>query len=155
MPTSVLENITANVLATLATITTANGYTYTLSAEREKRYGNTPKDKLVVVKQGDPQPLPDSPGMALQWSQPYYLDIHVQIPEDQNDSLIPSTVLNAICADIHKALLVDRTRGNFSLDTQIAASQEWLVQQGDFDGRTFNFNVNYRTLETDPFTVVS
>lgn len=150
--TPIVEQITVNIVETLQEISEENGYDYTLTVERDKR--RPPENYVdchVIVFQLDPSLDPDNNLLQTQWIQPYALQVYIDIPSDENDTMIPSTRLNTITADIHKKLAEDITRGGLALDTTVLPWSEYLGGIGEHEGREVQFQVKYRTAWNDPY----
>lgn len=152
MSTSIGEQITQNILSTLSTVTVENGYNQTLSVEREKCRGNQPDHNRLVLHEMDPQPTPDAINMKMGWLQPFELDCFVIVPEDQNDTIYPTALLNAIGADVIKALSVDIYRGGLAMDTKDFGWEDYeSMDQSGISMRKITFTVHYRHALTDPY----
>ena len=154
MATSILEQISANVLTTVASVTIANGYEQTVTAERrQQRYAETAqpiRDKNVVIYQDVPVLDEGVPQGHIGWYQPYWLECYVL--EDEGSGTAVDTRVNSIRADVEKALLVDRHRGTLAVDTDIEAPAAIEDENGATLGVAVRAVVRYRTLESDPYT---
>ena len=63
----IIEKITQNITDTIQAVSVLTGHNTTPIVERQKRNGNSPRDQLVVVHQGDPVPEETSHGHST-WS---------------------------------------------------------------------------------------
>lgn len=148
MPDSRLESIAKNVLTTLQTITTANGYPHTLEVARGKKI-NLPAHLRAYVFQLPPDDVEPSPINAEDWYQEFAVVVYVIPTED--DSVPVDEYNNAVQASIHKALMTDYTRGGYAINTIIRPTLFFPPEDGELAGITFLFRVHYRHKLDDPF----
>lgn len=148
MADCILELISKNILSTLRTVTTLNGYTYTINPSRHSQHGDKPSNLAVIIHQTDPRLGSDETYDKYEWIQPYDLEIYVI--QDQTDTTPSDEILNAVWADIYKALSIDHTRGGYAIDTTIQQPQYFRNIDGAFEGLTFVCEVQYRTDRLDP-----
>ena len=156
MSTSIIESIAQDVLATVNGVTVAAGYHQTLSGLRPPRLPGADEafdNNTVVLAQSNPTRDTDNSGMGnaamLAWRQPFALIAYVIASDSETSSL--DARINEVRSDLEKALMADRTRGGYAIDTQILEPELF-----DFDPATTGIivmcEVFYRTREDDPFT---
>ena len=147
----IVEQIAQAIEARLKTITTDNGYQFTVAgvARPTREGGYKPRDKLLVLQQENPEEADDQPAMYRQWWQPWRIDLYVK-PPDKSITPIDQTV-NIYRAEVEKALLTDRTFGGLALDARIRPQIDWETVDGAFEGTSIMLAVLYRHLETDPY----
>ena len=121
MADSIREKIRDNVMTTLATITTGNGYANTVTVEARKQWGNDPADQKLVLWQLDPTEDSDAPLGDKQWEQPYAVLCFVV--ESETSSTAIDERINSLIADVQQVLMVDPHRGSLANDTIIAAPE--------------------------------
>jgi hypothetical protein len=144
------ELIAQNILTTIQGVTTGNGYNYTLSAQRHTRAGDKVAHLNAVIIQEDPKEVPDPKVYnTKEWLLTFHVGVFV-IPEEQDTTPIDQYV-NLIAADVHKALMVDRYRGGYALDTQIRPSYKSAEEGLKYECIVIPAEVNYRTNELNPY----
>lgn len=148
----IVEQITQNVLDTLANVTTDEGYNYTIHVEREKKTAPQTNHLNGTLYQLDPQPGEPQPNMLKAWVIPYAVELFIVIPEDEADTAFPSQIANRVVADMSKELMKDIYRGGLAYNTEITPWQGFTNLDNSVHGIQFNFEVTYRTLEVDPYT---
>jgi hypothetical protein len=148
MSVPIIEYIAADVLATVQLVTTGNGYNYDLTAERHKRSGDKRQHLNAVIVQEDPKELSPKVYFTKEWELPFGIGVFI-IP-DEADTTPIDNYCNVIRSDIEKALMVDRFRGGYALDTQIRASHS-VIEEGGETIIVINVDVNYRTNELNPY----
>lgn len=156
MSTSIIESIAQNVLATVNGVTIAAGYHQTLTGVRPARLPNADDahdNNTVVLVQGNPRLDADNSGMGnaamLAWRQPFALIAYVIASDTETASL--DARINEVRSDIEKALMADRKRGGFAIDTQIT-EPEFFDYDAAVTGIIVMAEILYRTRENDPFT---
>ncbi|QNN23528.1 hypothetical protein HED60_15005 [Planctomycetales bacterium ZRK34] len=160
MPTPIKEQIAALLLSTVAGVTEANGYNYTLSAMRPTRYGKfSIEDKLALVQQLDPEEDPENsvagdPG-AKAWIQPFIVDVFAVPSEKSTDAI--DTQLNVMCADVEKALMAalppfGTAFDELAFNASIAPPEFMAKADGSCEWVRVIVEISYRTDETDPYT---
>ena len=150
---SVLEQIMVNIVATLKTVTTSNGYSNTLSVSRPNASGTNPVvDMAAVVLQGEATRDFECPQNLMQWEQKVSVVAMIVNPEGSSASL--DTRRNSICADIQLALCQPSSfnRGGLAVDTVMEAPEyETLPATASAGAVAVNFTVKYRTQYNQPY----
>jgi len=148
VPEPIVELIAQNVATTLATVTTANGYQYNLAVERPHRRDQLPRlrDQLVIPYMGDPL-VQDGPLSKTQYQQPFFILFFAAVASGSQ----VETKVNRITADIIKALMVDRTRGGYAIDTMAGEWAEFDDVPAGMDGRVVQIDVQYRVQQNNPY----
>lgn len=145
MPYSILELIAQNILQTLNDISTGNGYSSNIVAERWTMK-NRIRDNLVVIQQLGPSKL-QAPHQHLAWLQPFELIGYTEEPEGSTTPLDQRA--NMMWSDIVRSLREDVTRGGYAIDT-IIDEPDPFEQTGPHVGIVTRITVHYRHLENDP-----
>lgn len=161
MSTPIVEQVAAALQTAVATVTTANGYNYTIHT--------VTRPSRKTVKEEDIRPHMycrierDTPDLVqtLASNPPilelaYVFHVFVFISPSENDHTSIGTYQETIWADVVKAVAAEFDAGN-SLDTLV---REWAVlppqnfesESGSYDGIDIRFQAIIRTNETDPFT---
>lgn len=143
-----VELISQNICDTLQQISVLTGHNTTPIVERQKRSGNTPRDMLVVVHQGDPTPEETSHGHST-WLQPYVISCFVIESETSNTPI--DQRVNFIRCDVEKAIMADIHRGNLAMDTILTKPEMFDAKDGSFSGVDVHLSVRYRTLRDNPY----
>lgn len=150
MSVPVSEIIAVNVLETVQGVTVESGYNYDLTAQRHMKSGDKRAHLNAILLQDDPREATDTKAYnTMEWWLPFHIGVYV-IPLE-GDATPIDTYCNAIAADVQKALMVDRYRGNNALDTQIRASRLITDDELKCDIIIINVEVNYRTAEVNPY----
>lgn len=146
----VSELIARNILTTVAGITTANGYSFNLTAQRHTRAGDKRLHLNAIVTQDDPREVADPKVYnTYEWTLPFHIGVFiVPLP---NDTTAIDTYVNVIKADVEKALMVDLYRGGNALNTEIKPSITVSEEGLEYDLLVINVEVNYRTSAYDPY----
>jgi len=153
----VLEQIAAAIKTRLETVTTANGYNYSLaSVIRPPRYGPTTYANLTaVLMQEDPEVMGDDPYLEgnpvrVQFACMFIVYLF-HLPSDTSTDAV-DTVLNRLAADVTKAVMTDQTFGGLALPTtRVMPQQEFIPSQGAGCGVSVPIEVHYRVSELDPY----
>jgi len=146
--TAVLELLAQEVKAKLDELIVAG---IAVDVQRPTRIGipDSPRDKSLVMYQEDPRE-DDGPYGSKQWVQPFTVDCYVRASDT---SVAPvDTATNALRSEIEKKLMEDLTFGGYGLNATIRAAQFFPVGEG-FEGVRVTVDIQYRTLELDPFTL--
>lgn len=145
----ITERILANIVETLSQVRQASGYYNDLIVEREQQDGNSPRDNLVVVMLGDPQPSKVAPMGFDEFLMP--VGILYYAIESQSSPVMISTRLQRGAADIRKALAQDLHRGGLAINT------EMNVEKDDYFASASPYSVivkpfiRFRTLWNNPY----
>ncbi len=148
MADPIVEQIRADIKTTLETITTVNGYENTVTVEEHSRLGNPPTDKLLVLHQDDGLWLDNAAHQHHRWNQLFWVVGYVIEAEDASTAI--ARRINTLRADVEKAMMVDATRNSLALDS--TPGNFSLFEVGDVDGFAAQWFVDYRTLETSPYS---
>ena len=140
----VLEQIILQIIATLGTVTVANGFqTNVTPARPNPGLGNALQDGLAIVSLGTAA-VENPPDQAQQWRQEILIDCCVMQSESSSTSIDTRRV--TMIADIAQALLAGYTQGGLAVDTQ---QTEIIFSPIDYDAHvgfvTGVFEVIYRT----------
>jgi hypothetical protein len=156
MATPVNEDIAADLITALATVTTGNGYNYDMTAERyvdpeEDNAGNTPADGKIVLHQDDPEKVEDAnvPHNAIAWRQTFAAEFFWTLAD--NSSTAIDTKGNQMRADIEKAVMQDPQRSTLAFDT-IILDPVTFDPEGGMHSMAVMMEVYYRTAIDDPYT---
>ncbi len=159
LPATVLELIAQDVLATIdglsvpMPVALADGSTtFTLNAEREPQKAE-PGPFRVEIKQSGGDRIDEAAQGTDEWVQQFHAVVYVLLAEDDPTGL--DVYGNAIVGALHRALMEDYTRGGHALNTIVQAPVFFPPVAGEFDGLTFNFDVQYRHLLDDPFAAAT
>jgi hypothetical protein len=159
MALPILEQIIDHLAATIATVTTGNGYTVTVSAVYRPAtlgdFGRTPPgDYVVQIIQDDPQEDPEigysSNPPRVGWSQPVQLDLLYRPSDGATESL--QQRLNIFEAAVIKAIMTDPTRGGLAIDSANAPGKWWVDPALGICSKTIVHTIRYRHKENDPTT---
>lgn len=160
-PLTILDQIVANLLSTLAGVTTAGGFYESISPEEE----NTTEGNIVATEDGtaklvlhtlEPEPT-EAPTMASAWWQPFDLNLYVLEPADSGYS--SKERCRVLYGEIVKQLMLDYHRGTdtvsggaLAVDTMIGTVRPVDLAQcrGAVDGMTIPVKVHYRHSINDP-----
>lgn len=151
MSTPVVENIAAFLESAVNEITTDNGFNYTLSAIRTKRFfleDETFNDLEVYILQGKT----DLTGKVLGKTAPRttkqeYLLWAVCLQSDTSEDAI-DTKINKVKADIHKKLCEDLTCSGYAKFLDITSVEPTDVPE---TGILITIEVTYSTQWADPY----
>ena len=153
MPAPVIEQIAANVLTTLAGVTTVAGYSVTLAPERRKKAGNTPAHLKCVIFQGAPitdQLTTGAPAGLIYRRTPFVLQVWVIDSEDSSTAI--DEKINYVIADIEKALMADPHRNALAHDTILGEPEIFDEGENGYSGVLIPFEVQHGHLFSDPTT---
>ena len=109
-----------------------------------------PQHLLATLYQDDPQPDESTHGAAY-WIMPLAVDLFVRPADGSTDPV--DTTINNLRATVEKKLIEDITCGGNAHNLNIRAPQGFMEGEG-FEGVRVNFDVQFGTLENDPFTQV-
>lgn len=147
MSKTIEEQVTADVVETLRTVRRRNGYHFDLVIEQTDADYNIPRDLLAVLHAGDGE---DEEGPSLGhvgWFKRYTAEVTLYPPNNATTPI--DAMLGLAAADIHKAMMLDYTRGGLAYDTQIVQPEKF--PDGSPPTVLVNFIVHYRHLDGDPF----
>lgn len=146
MAASVEELIVANVATVLGLVSIANGYNNDLgSVERWQQSGNRYADLPAVVI-SDEGIERDREGPISAETFTLALKIYVFVEHDEvRDGGNTDTLLASLHSDIHRALMLDHTRGGNALDTEIVRAVKFSpVDEQRHAGRVIWAAVTFR-----------
>ena len=150
-PVPVNELIARDILATVNTVTIANGYNYDLTVQRHSKAGDKRDHLNTIITQDDTREASEPEVyFTKEWIATYMIGVYI-MPLD-NDTTPIDTYVNIIRADVEKALMVDIYRSGNALNTTIRAPKQITDEGLEYDIIVINVDVNYRTLENDPYT---
>lgn len=155
MADSVRELIVKDIVAVLATVTIANGYSITFNAvERMLQSGQTAQAPLAYVIEGDDEVTGEYPLGAV--SRDFSVGIVVMIQQDESeDARSASEAMNAVIADVQKALQLDARRGEKAVNTEEIAVSAIEADEGlPILRATIGYRVKYRHARVDPAIVI-
>lgn len=152
MADSIRELIMRNIVTTLSSITTANGYANQMqSVQRFRQDGQqlTEVPMAVLVDGGDDveqeRPIELTSRM---------LTVHVVLIHRQDtavDTRSASEVMNSLIADVQKVMQVDHTRGGYAVNTIEQGVSEMDVEEGQPElVQTIGYRIAYRHRRVDP-----
>ena len=152
MAVPIIENIAANIAASVNLITTENGFQQDLTAVRPKRFDLrdvAPEDGVVLVTQQDESPSGAEAYPTTEIEQTFNLVAFVVDSDDASTSV--DTRINQVVADIRKKLREDPQRNSNAIDTTFGSV--WFIDDEDFTGVVVPVIVRYRTQRNDPYTM--
>lgn len=161
MATPIVEQVAAALATTVATVTTGNGYNYTIHTVRRWSRNNVKVEDIKPhlycrIEQDQPELVQliasNPPVMELS----YTFHVQVFISPSEEDQTAIDTYRNTVWGDVVKAVMTETYAGN-DLQTLV---REWRVEaptyfesaDGSYDGVDCQFTAFIRTSETDPFT---
>lgn len=141
--------------STLETITVANGYATTLTAvERVLQRGQTSRPPMAYVLEGDDDvTLPEGGGqIGLLLRRRLQVGVVLVVQQDEAlDARSASEAMNALIADVQKALQVDPQRGGTAIDTQEVSVSAVQQEEGQpILSSVVAYHLEYRHRRTDP-----
>ena len=149
----IARNLEAAVNAVIeGNVVEGNAYNQTLKAQRPKHvdFESAAWADLTVLISQIPRAAGESECMRVTRTQNFLLCAIVM------DSLTASVTIdtrqNQVSADIEKALLVDRYRGGYALDTKVGDAVPFDDDDLAITGIAISVAVDYKTLEKDPYT---
>ena len=153
------EQIAQKVKTQLLTVTTGNGYNYSLAkvVRPTREGGYDPQHLLAVLEQRDRYEDEEQTHPYITWVLPFAVNLYVKPPDDQDPATDPvDQVVNRLGADVEKALmLMHPSQGSIlaglAFDCRIRAPEGFITADGAFEGQTVIFEVLYRHVETDPY----
>ena len=155
MADSVRELIMKHVQSTLEGITTAAGYSTTLTGvERQLQRGQSFAPPMAYVFELEDRPIDetqqDAGGVAIQRT----LEVGVGLVLQQDEAIdarSASEAMNALIADVQRVMQLDVQRGTHAIDTREVGVGEIAVSEGQPALMvTVNYEIAYRHLRTDP-----
>jgi len=151
MTEPIIERIAAAMLARLATISEANGYSADLAEPPSRPKRNppiTPKHRQIIVLQGTRTPVAGAQGWDT-WLQP--LQIHCLLRPADTDPTAADTHVNRLVSEVEKCLHADQSWATLAEHWEITGPDP-LPEDLGLDGATLTVNVQYRHLHGDPYT---
>lgn len=161
MSTSIPELIADELVTRLETITSGNGYPFSVpSVDRIIRGARDwrPRNLGLAVEQAiearnqalDHEGNPAAIGYSLAFN------IHAFVRQSDNNTATPDqTTENALVAAIKKAVAGTSDWHQFNdnaIDADWSATRPFTTSEGDHCGVTLTLTVHYRISETDPYT---
>lgn len=144
-----------HIQTTLQGITVANGYATTLNAvERVLQQGQSLQPPMAYVLEGDDSVVNTEEsgqvGLLLRRSLQVGIVLVVQ-QETDIDAKSASEVMNALIADVQKAMQMDYQRGGYAIDTDEVSVSPVQIDEGMPQlSSTLDYRIGYRHRRTDP-----
>lgn len=152
MAEPIVEQIAANLMAAIKSVTVANGYHYTLTGSRpivDGYYDEAPADLTFQMTQGQEDLMEGAYGTQ-EFIQPFLVVIIAM--NLQSDTVPIDTKRNRILADVRRAVMIDHTRGGLAIDTMWGPSTSFMNDDDFvFEGVAADIRVHYRTQHNDPY----
>jgi hypothetical protein len=145
MAESILERIALDLLADLQTITTGNGYNYTLSVSRRLRSHENPVDLSAFLELGSAVPVDKESHGKTGWYQIFKVAVVSQ--QTEADATDADKRISRIFTDIAKCVETDYGRGGLAQDTNVVGWELWDL------GVAVNIEIHYRHVWNDPTTL--
>ena len=150
----VLERIAQDVQAALESVDEGTNYRHTLVVQRAPRKIN-PAHLLAVLVQTETERhdgLTDDAAAGasgvIYWRQNF--DVMLFIVQSDQVATPIDTALNAVRADVEKAIMVDPTRGGLAHDTVIQPPTIFAADNNAYHGIIVSFSVQFGTRGNDP-----
>lgn len=154
MANPIIEQIAQDIVSTLQTVTTANGYQQSVNEVTRERQSDhddwTAENHDIRVVQGNSQRVEAEATLMNTWLTPFLCMAFVSPQKDNATPL--DTLKSRFAADISKALMADPQRSNLALNTEVAAWMQFETDEQAYQGITVVLEVTHRTLETDPYS---
>lgn len=152
MSIPVIENIAADILASINEITTGNGFNQTLAGKRPAAidYLNADWDDLDVLITQVNSTEEDKPLNTMTRNQ--HFDIMAIIINAETSAVTIDTRLNQVFADIEKKMMEDPQRATLAIDTEVHDAVFFKDDAGGLTGVNIDVSVIYRTTLLDPYT---
>jgi hypothetical protein len=150
MGLSLKERIALNVLSTVGSLLTQNGYQLAISRALAK---TNPSHLSGEIFQLSPTDVADASIGTDEWKQAFAIVVYVIPTED--DTVPVDSYNNDIDASLYTALMADPHRGGLALDTIIEPTLYFPPVEGEFSGITFMFQVRYRHAIDKPYVSLS
>ncbi|MBN1435676.1 MAG: hypothetical protein JW936_01250 [Sedimentisphaerales bacterium] len=152
MPLPIIEQITADVAATIAELCEAEEYDIDLTVVRSRRsdFSDVTPAEGVVALVNLVIRYAAAAGQVQPQTAVYVAEMYV---EDSSDSAVLDTRINARMADVIKKLLEDAQRATLASDTRITGVSKFFDSDG-FSGADIEFEIDFRTLVNDPYTKI-
>lgn len=126
MPTPTFEpiadRIVDDVVAALANMSLASGFQADYIVTRERPDGISPRDGLICVVEGDPEPTPSPPLGLDEYDMAVAIVVFALKPDDRQTPI--TTWLRRYAADVRRKLGEDRHRGGLAVNTTFAQRDE-------------------------------
>lgn len=154
MPEPIIEQVAAAMLTRVATVTTANGYFYTLDAIRPGRRNANPRHLGAEVWIESPEPVGLSEGNGVIQDIDWNFAVVVYVANTNDDDTPLDRYLTRVWADVVKAVALGYAQGA-ALDL---LAWNWRVNpplfdvSDEFDVVIASFTATVRTSESDPYT---
>lgn len=151
MSVSIREYVQVNVESAIAGVTTANGYTNTVRHHERARVApyDGPFPAVFIYDGGDT--LQEEQSWCLAWIMTQ--ELHCWLKSATAAANLAGEV-NAFLADITKAVMADRTRGGYAIETKVRAVSPVTVTGDNMGGFVVSVEIEYRTKPGDPYTIL-
>lgn len=154
MADSIRELIIKNVKTTLEGITLAAGYTNAVaSVQRFRQSGQSQVAfPMIIIREGAETSKDGPMGISPKITHQLTIDLLLIVVHDEaTDARQSDEVMNSFLADVQKAMLVDRTRGGYAVETNLTGSEPLDVEDAQRDiEQVVSWEVQYRHSATDP-----
>lgn len=155
MADSVRERILQDVEATLRMVKTTNGYANTIAKVMRVDFTNPfngPFPLALIHEPDENYTLIGSRGN----DDVYQVDVNLEIGLwIEKPGASKATPMNSLLADVKKALMVDRTRGELAISTRPSrVTMSVLDETMTPSAATVSWVISYRHLGSDPATAV-
>jgi hypothetical protein len=148
---SLRELVMKNIKTTLATITTGGGYANTVASVQRYRTGGQSQTvfPMIIIREGAETSKDEPLGKI---SHQLAVDLLLIVVHDPaTDARESDEVMNSFLADVQKAMLTDRSRGGYAVDTKLLGSEPLDVEDSNTDvQQVCSWEVHYRHSNTNP-----
>lgn len=153
MPTSVRENIIANIATAVGNVSTSNGYNNTLaSVQRFQQAGLSVATVPTAVVNFDQERKNVGPADRVDCQLDVSIDVWA-IHDTDAVSGSTSTLVDSLAADIEKAVMSDTSRGGYARDCYVESVTPFRLAEGQpYVGATLSVRIAYMHQLDDPFT---
>lgn len=157
MADDIREKIIKNIQTSLEAINGLGNYSNTFvagSIQRFKQSGVIATTiPFILLHEG---PVECEPGVYPLTDKRLTIFLTVVTRHDETaDSRYSEEIMNSLRADIERAMMADTRRGENAIDTNIKRLGEIEIQEGEPEiAAEMEFEIHYRTLRTDPGTIV-
>ena len=150
--TSVREDILADLVTTCSTITTGNGYNLTvMEVERYEAEGQALSVLPAILVIGGRQTRVNEASGRVEWSMQVLLDCF-RVHNPVSDPRSSDELLSEMASDVIKAMMTDRTRSGYAIDTDVVEIEPYPVIPNT--GRDINvvveLEIHFRHIAEDP-----
>ena len=149
MAEPISEQIAEKVLERLQTITTVNGYRYTLDVYRADMHrGLSPRDNRAIIFEGDDE-AEEPPQGHFQYRKRFAVLVFTLEPDDSMSPL--DSRVNIVRADIEKAVMADPFWDDLASNTFLGGARRFDPTEETY-GCVVDFDIQYQVLDSDPYS---